>query len=165
MFLTADTQLYQRLSLSVHWSIRRFLQWSVCQSVSVMIEMGVGCHCPPIRNDFVTRVACLKGKLFVCVSEWGGGLDGVGCPCPPVRKKIGDPRVTCFIQISNGITENMCTTLARVQSLVRLSLHNAYVRIVNNKNIINFERPSLLKQLSYLPQIGLILKSCVRSLK
>ena len=68
-FLVADTQLYKRLCWSVgplvHWSvegIELMLQLVSCEFVSVWegvgdgvgLRLGVGCPCPPVRNDIVT---------------------------------------------------------------------------------------------------------------
>jgi len=78
-FLVADTQLYKRLCPLVRWSVGPLVRWSVgpCQRVEKWenerfrsflcmclcwkgrwmgrwVWMGVGCRCPPVRNDIVT---------------------------------------------------------------------------------------------------------------
>ena len=52
---------------------------------------GVGCPCPPVRNDIVTP-RHLLASLFVHVCGGSGAWMGVGCPCPPVRNDIVTPR-------------------------------------------------------------------------
>ena len=77
----------------------------VCGRVGFGVWMGVGCPCPPVRNDIVTprhlldafshlyKRLCPSERftyflcMFVCVL--GVGVrPGIGCPCPPVRNDI-----------------------------------------------------------------------------
>ena len=66
-FLVADTQFYKRLCPSVRWSVRsgdRVEKWKnerfgyfLCMfvyGVGFGVWIGVGCPCPPVRNDIVT---------------------------------------------------------------------------------------------------------------
>ena len=95
-FLVADTQLYKRLCPSVRWSVGPSITlelktrktriydtavvivcvW-VCECVAgvvgggVGVRLGVGCPCPPVRNDIVTprhlfKVACTRLYNLSC---------------------------------------------------------------------------------------------------
>ena len=93
-FLVADTRLYKRLCPSVRPSVRRSVGWLVrnarvenarnahftmlqlslnvcgCMLVcgkGVWARLGVGCPCPPVRNDIVTPASLVFELLVTCL--------------------------------------------------------------------------------------------------
>ena len=86
--VVADMQIYKRLCSSVRWSVsllvRRSVEviklksgkMSVLDTVYVCLEfgvwMGVGCPCPPVRNDIVTP----RHLLLIFTTIIGGSSEG-----------------------------------------------------------------------------------------